>query len=77
MSPLHVVGEFIRQGLLQIPMGLVRGLFVGSLAIVLVWVLRLPKQITEPESGAQHWDENLKIGASLALVLQILIYLVS
>jgi hypothetical protein len=74
VTPLHQFGEFLRQSLLTIPLPLVRVLFVASLVALLVWVLRLPPSATTPPGGARRWDENLKVGAGVALVIQILIY---
>lgn len=74
MTPLHLVGEFLRSALLSIPLPLVRLLFVATLLAVLVWVLRLPRAVTTPPEGATRWDENLKTGATVALAIQILIY---
>ncbi len=74
MTPLHHFGEFLRQSLQTIPLPAVRVLFVASLVALLIWVLRLPQSATCPDGGAKRWDENLKLGASLALLIQILIY---
>ena len=74
MTPLHSFGEALRQLLQAIPLSIVRLLFVGTLVVVLLWVLRLPRSETTPAEGAIRWDENLKLGAGLALVIQILIY---
>ena len=74
MTPLHEFGEMIRGWMLAIPLPVVRGLFVGTLLVVLIWVLRLPASVATPPGGARRWDENLKLGASLALVIQIVIY---
>lgn len=74
MTPLHSFGESLRQLLQAIPLGWVRLLFVGTLVVVLLWVLRLPRSETTPVDGATRWDENLKLGAGLALIAQILIY---
>ena len=74
MTPLHQLGDFLRQTLQGIPLQAARMLFVGSLIGLLVWVLRLPPSATKPPGGATRWDENLKIVASIALLLQILIY---
>lgn len=71
---LHQIGQSIRELLQQIPLGMVRGLFVASLLVVLVWVLRLPASVTSPPGGARRWDENLKIGAAIAIAIQIAIY---
>ena len=76
MTPLHTLGELLRNALGSIPLGLVRLLFVGSLVVLLIWVLRLPREETSPPGGRRRWDENLKLSASLALVIQIVIYLV-
>jgi hypothetical protein len=75
MSPLHYFGHAIREALQAIPMSAVRGLFVGTLVILLIWVLRLPRSMTTPPEGARRWDENLKFGAAAALLIQIVIYL--
>jgi hypothetical protein len=75
MTPLHQLGDAIRSGLQQIPLSAVRGLFVLSLVVVLIWALRLPASRTTPVGGAKRWDENLKLGAGLALGIQIVIYL--
>lgn len=74
MTPLHRFGEFVRQTLQLIPLTLVRVLFVASLVWLLIWVLRLPRFATTPRAGVTRWDENLKTGAAIALVIQIVIY---
>ncbi len=74
MTPLHQIGDFLRNWLLLVPLPAVRALFVVTLAIVLIWVWRLPRAATTPAGGARHWDENLKVGATAALVVQIVIY---
>ncbi len=74
MTPLHQFGEFVRQSLQTVPLSLVRILFVASLVALLYWVLRLPRAATTPPGGAKRWDENLKIGATIAIAIQILIY---
>lgn len=74
MTPLHALGEAIRNVMLAIPLGAVRALFLLTLLAVLIWVLRLPASRTTPPGGARRWDENLKYGAALALLLQLLAY---
>ncbi len=74
MTPLHHFGEFLRQCLHSIPMPAVRALFVGTLVVLLIWVLRLPRSATTPPDGVKRWDENLKLGATAALLIQILVY---
>ncbi len=75
MTPLHQLGELLRECLQTIPLSAVRVLFVGTLIVLLIWVLRLPQSATTPVGGAKRWDENLKFGASLALLIQILVYI--
>lgn len=74
MTPLHQFGEQLRQTLQAIPLVAVRLLFVASLVFLLIWVLRLPRSATTPPAGVKRWDENLKLGACIALVFQIIIY---
>jgi hypothetical protein len=78
MSPLHQIGEAIRELLLKIPLSAARGLFLLFLAGLLVWVLTLPRSETSPagsEPGKVRLSEKLKFWAAVSLVLQILIYL--
>jgi hypothetical protein len=74
MTPLHQIGEFLRQTFAMIPLGVVRLLFLGFLTLTLLWVLRLPKDQVTPPDGTGRWDENLKLGASIALVIQLIVY---
>ena len=74
MTPLHHIGQFVRDALLQIPLPVVRGVFIAIPLLVLVWVLRLPREATTPPDGTGRWDSNLKVGAAIALGLQIVIY---
>ncbi|MCA9058306.1 MAG: hypothetical protein KDA96_14230 [Planctomycetaceae bacterium] len=75
MTPLHQFGESVRDALLLIPLWVVRAVFVGSLMLLLVWVLRLPATAVRPKDGTGKWDENLKPIAALALLIQVAIYL--
>jgi hypothetical protein len=74
MTPLHQFGDALRSWLSAIPLSGVRGLFVATLVVLLIWVWRLPRHVTTPPGGARRWDENLKLGATAALVIQIVIY---
>jgi hypothetical protein len=74
MSPLHTIGQLLRDLLGQVPMPVVRGLFLALPILLLIWVLRLPKEATTSPDGTGRWDENLKLWASVALVIQIAIY---
>jgi len=73
VTPLHVVGEFLRELLLRVPLGAARALFVGTLVVLLIWVLRLAPEETTGRAGGTH--HNLKPWAALALLVQIVIYL--
>ncbi len=74
MTPLHQFGELLRQSLTAVPLSWVRLFFVATLLALLIWVMLLPTEQTTPEGGAKRWDENLKLGAALALIIQIVIY---
>jgi hypothetical protein len=75
MTPLHWIGDLLRSVLIQIPMPVARALFIAVPGILLIWVLRLPaRQTTNPSSKEQKLSNNLKLWASLALVIQVLIY---
>jgi hypothetical protein len=71
---LHVIGDWLRDVFARLPLPVVRGLFLALPIVLLVWVLRLPRAVTTPPEGAQRWDENLKLWAGIALVIQILVY---
>jgi hypothetical protein len=75
MTILHDLGALVRELLQSVPLSAVRAMFVGSLLLVLVWVLRLPRSAVIPEGGSGRWDENLKPVAAVALGIQIVIYL--
>ncbi len=74
MTPLHSLGDIIRDSFLQIPLSAVRVLFVAVPVLVLVWVLTLPREETTPEEETGRRRSNLKIGAAVALGIQIVIY---
>ena len=79
MTPLHAIGETIRHLMTAIPLPAVRAIFVLLLVALLIWVLQLPKSTTTPPGEGRtplHWSENLKLWAAVALVFQIVIYLV-
>ena len=73
MTPLHRLGDLLRDAILMVPLPAVRLLFVALPVAVLVWLLRLPKSATTEDENAP-WSSNLKVWAALALVIQIAIY---
>ena len=76
MTPLHHIGEFFRNLLLHVPLGVARALFVAVPLTLLLWVLWLPRRQTTPGTPNSKPAENLKIWAALALGIQVLIYLI-
>ena len=74
MTPLHAIGNFFRDLFLKVPLEVVRGLFLLLPIALLVWVLFLPRSQTTPPDRESRWDENLKLWAGFALLIQILIY---
>lgn len=71
---LHTVGDQLREAFASIPIPVVRWLFLAVPVILLAWVLLLPRRaVTRPE-GAGRWDENLRLWAAVALVMQIVVY---
>jgi hypothetical protein len=76
VTPLHHIGDFFRDLFGRIPLPVVRGIFIAVPAVLLVWVLLLPRRMTTPSGGTNRWDTDLKVWAALALVIQIVIYAV-
>lgn len=77
LTPLHDFGDAIREALTAVPTSAARALFIAVLAVLLIWVLRLPRERTRPAEGEPAgWSSNLKLWAALALVIQITIYLI-
>lgn len=72
MTPLHAIGEFVRNLFLQVPMGAARALFLALPIVLLVWVARRKPDAVEPPALSRR----LKFWATVALVIQIVIYCV-
>lgn len=70
MTPLHTIGQSVRDALQAVPLGVVRGCILVALAALLVWVLRLPRSETKPDDSAV----DLRWGAAAAVVIQLVIY---
>lgn len=75
MTPLHYVGDFLRELMLQVPLSVVRVLFLSLPLALLVWVMRLPRSETSPPGDSGSVTGNLKLWAGLALIIQIAIYI--
>ena len=67
MTPLHHIGDAIRDAAASLPLGLVRILFLALPVFVLVWVLRLPAEQT-------NLPMVLLIGAPYTVIPLLLIY---
>ena len=74
MTPLHCIGDWLRDVLLLIPMGVVRVLFVAVPGLLIIWVLSLPRASTTPPGTKGRPLDNLKLWAVLALLIQVVIY---
>jgi hypothetical protein len=74
VTPLHYLGDLVRELFARIPLPVARAIFLAVPVLLLVWVLRLPREETTPPEGTGRWDANLKVWAAAALVLQIVIY---
>jgi hypothetical protein len=74
MTPLHAIGDFLRGLFAAIPLPVVRGFFLAVPLLLLIWVLRLPRSATTAPAGGGRWDENLKVWASIALLIQAALY---
>ena len=77
MTVFHHIGNFFRELLISIPMTVVRCLFAFFFIVLLIWVWQLPKERWMPK-GVKKVDlgSNLRFWAILALVLQLLIYMI-
>lgn len=73
-TPLHDFGGLVREALLHVPLWGARALFIALPALVLLWVLRLPREETTDPAAADGRGSNLKWGAAVALCVQIAIY---
>lgn len=73
-GPLHWLGETLRQLFGAIPLTAVRCLFVAVPLLLMIWVLRLPPEATNPPEMRGRWADDLKVWAWLALAMQVVIY---
>lgn len=74
MTPLHHIGNALREALLAVPLPAVRILFILVPLALLIWVLFLPASQVRPPGERRNVKNNLKIWAALALVIQIVLY---
>ncbi|MDA0346911.1 MAG: hypothetical protein O3C43_06445 [Verrucomicrobia bacterium] len=77
MTPLHHIGDLFRNLVLLVPLWAARTIFVLTLLVVFIWVLRLsPERVSPNEIEERNWTNNLKLWAAIAIGLQIIIYLI-
>ena len=69
---LHDIGDTIRNAMATVPLSLVGWAFVAIPLVLLVWVLKCA--FGDDENRDPKQVRLLRIGAALALVLQIVIY---
>jgi hypothetical protein len=73
LTPLHHLGSLLRDTAAALPLSLVRALFVLTCVALLIWVVRLPKSAARVSQDSP-WSEDLRLWASIALLIQIAIY---
>jgi hypothetical protein len=73
MTLLHFFGDWLRNLLMLFPRPAVRALFVALPVVVLFWMWLLPRT-RAVEHLSDGWTRDLKVWATLALVIQIVIY---
>ncbi|UCD30234.1 MAG: hypothetical protein JSV03_07130 [Planctomycetota bacterium] len=74
MTPLHYIGEYLRELLMSVPLSAVRILFLLVFVALIIWVLTLPRSETTDPSRKYRLAENLKLWGVLALLIQVVIY---
>ena len=74
MTPLHTIGQLLRDAAIATPLPLVRVLFLAVPILLMVWVLRLPVSETTRAGAPGELRTNLKLWACLALLIQVLVY---
>ena len=74
MTPLHVLGDTLRDALAAVPLGVVRGCFVLLPVVLVIWTWSLSPRQTCPRGSTPRWYQDLRIWATVALGAQIAIY---
>jgi hypothetical protein len=50
--------------------------FVGALALLLVWLLAMPRGLIGQEEGPPPWWRNVRVWAVVVCTIQMLVYMV-
>ena len=72
---LKPVAEWFFNLVMAVPMGVVRGIFIGILVVVALWVLTLHRQVPETEEKPPFY-KDLRWMALGILALQTVLYLI-
>jgi hypothetical protein len=75
MTPLHQIGDWLRETLQHVPLSVARVVFLLIFAGLIAWTLSLPASQTQRPQTPARLSENLKIWAVLALLFQVMVYL--
>jgi hypothetical protein len=54
------------------PLG--KWVFVGALALLLVWLILMPRQLIGQAEGAPPWWRNVRVWAIVVCVIQMMVY---
>ena len=74
---LKPLAELLYILVMSVPLGVVRLIFLGILAVLAIWALTLPPQCPEPVEGKKvSWLSDLRFFAVGLLLLQSICYLV-
>ena len=70
---LHQIGDAIRTAMAAVPLSLVGWVFVAIPAVLLLWVLTC-RIAPDGDNTAPRAARLIRIGAAVALALQVVIY---
>ncbi|MBN2327094.1 MAG: hypothetical protein JXR73_08055 [Candidatus Omnitrophica bacterium] len=75
-SILRVPGEALREFTLQIPLSAAKGIYIFYYVILIIWVLKMRKSEVVGDLPGKKTPINLRPYAVVALIGQIVIYLI-
>jgi len=74
MTLFHHIGNALRELLMKLPLWSVRAVFLLVFIMLIIWVLTLPKHATVAPNSEHKPGHNLKLWATLALLIQVIVY---